>query len=120
MPPVRKKREKVAAGQIQKVSSPRKSVPAAETNLLYKQVTTPSLNKYKIHLSDADVYYLPSLIGSDICTKWYTELDTLSTWYRPTIKAYGKTLVQSREIAAYASDPNLIHNYSGTVVDMHT
>jgi alkylated DNA repair dioxygenase AlkB len=59
-------------------------------------------------------------VENDVATKWYSELDSLSTWYRPTIKVYGKSILQSREIAAYATDPNLIHKYSGTIVDMHT
>jgi alkylated DNA repair dioxygenase AlkB len=39
--------------------------------------------------------------------------------YRPTLKVYGKSVTQSRQIAAYATDPELTVKYSGHPVDMH-
>lgn len=42
-----------------------------------------------------------------------------STGYRPTLKVYGKSVTQSRQIAAYATDPKLEVKYSGHPVEMH-
>ena len=61
-----------------------------------------------------------SLIDEKTSNHWYTDLANLSTWYRPTLKVYGKSVLQSRQIAAYASDPELIVKYSGAVVELHT
>jgi alkylated DNA repair dioxygenase AlkB len=40
------------------------------------------------------------------------------TGYQPTLKIYGKPVTQSRKIAAFATDPSLDVNYSGTTVRM--
>lgn len=42
-----------------------------------------------------------------------------NTGYRPTLKVYGKSVVQSRAIAAYATSPTLTIKYSGQTIDMH-
>lgn len=39
--------------------------------------------------------------------------------YRPTLKVYGKSLIQSRAIAAYSTTPDLVVKYSGQLVEMH-
>lgn len=39
--------------------------------------------------------------------------------YHPTLRVYGKAVVQSRAIAAYSTDPNLEVKYSGQTIDMH-
>ncbi|CAE6423741.1 unnamed protein product [Rhizoctonia solani] len=76
--------------------------------------------KYKIELEGADVYYKEDFIPSETADQWYEELNTLDTWYRPTLKVYGKDVIQSRLIAAYATDPRLTVKYSGHPVILHT
>ncbi|KAJ3511755.1 hypothetical protein NLJ89_g3907 [Agrocybe chaxingu] len=70
-------------------------------------------------MSDCEVYYVPSFISEEKAEDWYEELLALETWYQPKLKVYGREVVQSRKIAAYASDPNLTLKYSGQVVDMN-
>jgi alkylated DNA repair dioxygenase AlkB len=40
--------------------------------------------------------------------------------YRPTLKVYGREIVQSRHIAAFATEPTLKLKYSGQQVAMHS
>ena len=98
----------------------RNTIPKDERNAIFKQVTDPQLDEFKISIQDAELYYLPDLIDLETSKQWYTDLASLSTWYRPTLKVYGKSVVQSREIAAYAPDHEFEHKYSGTTVDIHT
>ncbi|KAF8730025.1 2OG-Fe(II) oxygenase superfamily, partial [Rhizoctonia solani] len=76
--------------------------------------------KYKVELEGADVYYKEDFIPSETADHWYEELNTLDTWYQPTLKVYGKDVIQSRLIAAYATDPQLTVKYSGHPVILHT
>jgi alkylated DNA repair dioxygenase AlkB len=98
----------------------RQAIPNDEPNPILKQVADPALESYKVDMPDASVYYIPDLIDENISHQWYTELANLSTWYRPTLKVYGKSVLQSRQIAAYANDPGLIVKYSGALVQLHT
>ena len=98
----------------------RKTIPEDEQNSIFKQVTDPKLDAFTISMPDAEVYYIPQLIDIDTANRWYTDLANLSTWYRPTLKVYGKSVRQSREIAAYAPDHEFEHKYSGTTIDIHT
>ena len=98
----------------------RTSIPEDNPNPIFKQVTDPSLDIYKLDLPDANCYYIPNLFASSSSTAWYNELSNLPTWYRPTLKVYGKAVLQSRSIAAYASDPSITVTYSGTNVVLHT
>lgn len=91
-----------------------------EPNPIFKQVTDPTLESYEMDMPDASVYYIPDLIDDKISHQWYAGLADLSTWYRPTLKVYGKSVLQSRQIAAYANDPELIVKYSGALVELHT
>jgi alkylated DNA repair dioxygenase AlkB len=121
MPPERRKRK--SGSERPKDSKPplkpSKSQSIDDGNSLFKQVTSPSLEPYKISMPDAGVYYVPDLFARDLAESWYPELLALSTWYRPTLKVYGKSVIQSREIAAYATDPSLTLKYSGSFIDMH-
>ena len=74
----------------------RQVIPNDEPNPIFKQVTDPALESYKIDMADASVYYIPDLIDDNTSHQWYTELANLSTWYRPTLKVYGKSVLQSR------------------------
>src|SRR5262245_13749259 len=94
----------------------RQVVPNDEPNSIFKQIADPTLESYKMNMPDASVYYITNLIDNNISHQWYTELASLSTWYRPTLKVYGKSVLQSRQIAAYANDPELIIKYSGALV----
>ena len=122
MPPQRTKRNRASEKARVSTKSPRvrKSVAEYNPNSPFKQVSNPTLSEHKVPLADADVYYIPELFSIQVAKDWYKELAELSTWYRPTLKVYGRPVVQSREIAAYANDPNLRHKSSGTIVDMHT
>src|SRR6266516_4575090 len=67
----------------------RQVIPNDEPNPIFEQVTDPTLESYKMDMSDACVYYIPNLIDEGISHQWYSELSNLSTWYRPTLKVYG-------------------------------
>ena len=71
-------------------------------------------------MQDAEVYYFPDLIDPETSREWYADLAKLPTWYRPTLNVYAKSVLQSREIAAYAPDHEFEHKYSGTTIDIHT
>ena len=103
-----------------KPKRPRKTIPEDEHNPAFKQVTDLQLDPFKVSMQDAEVYYLPDVIDLETAKQWYTDLANLSTWYRPTLKVYGKSVLQSREIAAYAPDHEFEHKYSGTAIDIHT
>lgn len=120
MPPERNRLIKAQARDRKFSSKARKSIPEDDPNPIFKQVTDPSLDIYKLNLPDANCYYIPNLFPSSSSTLWYTDLLNLPTWYRPTLKVYGKSVLQSRSIAAYASDPSLTVIYSGTNVILHT
>ncbi|KAF8885902.1 hypothetical protein CPB84DRAFT_1788075 [Gymnopilus junonius] len=68
------------------------------------------------NMPDSDVYYVPSFISTELSDKWYSALLELDR--KPTLKVFGREVVQSRKIAAYSTDPNLTLKYSGQVVDM--
>ena len=122
MPPERKKVNKAQfnGNETKRPPKGRKSIPEDDPNPIFKQVTHPSLDIYKLDLTDANCYYIANLFTSSTSTSWYTELSNLPTWYRPTLKVYGKSVLQSRSIAAYSSDPSLSVTYSGTNVVLHT
>ncbi|KAG8898216.1 hypothetical protein FRB99_007593 [Tulasnella sp. 403] len=86
----------------------------------YEQVASNDFAKqFRIDLPGADVFYQPQFVDVETAEIWYSDLEALETWHRPTLKVYGKSVVQSRAIAAYATSPSLTLKYSGQVVDMH-
>lgn len=94
----------------------RRTLPAAEQA---PQVSAPALERYKLaDLPDSDIYYLDSFVAPETAQTWYDEMLALEGWYHPTLKLYGKAVTQSRSIAAYAKDPELVVKYSGQVVQM--
>uniref|UniRef100_A0A8H7XMU3 Fe2OG dioxygenase domain-containing protein n=1 Tax=Psilocybe cubensis TaxID=181762 RepID=A0A8H7XMU3_PSICU len=66
----------------------------------------------------SEIYYVPDFISKEDSDEWYKALLALDTWYRPTLKIFGREVVQSRKIAAYSTDPNLTLKYSGQIVNM--
>nr|XP_031857833.1 uncharacterized protein CI109_006776 [Kwoniella shandongensis]KAA5524905.1 hypothetical protein CI109_006776 [Kwoniella shandongensis] len=82
-----------------------------------------------------DVYYQPEFIAVDEAQRWYDELINLDTFSQPhhqtytdhaksskdqpTLKLYGRTFPQSRQIAAYSTTPNAELSYSGSSITMH-
>lgn len=66
-----------------------------------------------------DCFYQRSFISRQQSSQWYDDLLALPHWYRPTLKMYGREIVQSREIAAYSKVPDLKLKYSGQEVQMH-
>ena len=122
MPPQRKHATRANTGGSRKnvmPQRPRKSIPEGDSTPIFKLVTDSSLTIYKVPMPDASVFYIPNLIDHKT-SEWYTTLSELSTWHRPTLKVYGKSVRQSREIAAYAADPSLVVKYSGALVDLHS
>ncbi|GAA5988379.1 hypothetical protein JCM10908_003538 [Rhodotorula pacifica] len=101
----RKKRSSAAAARL--------TVRPDET----EQVTCLE-ERYKLHLADADAYYIPDFVNPVTAQEWHDELLKLEEWYRPTLKVYGRQVTQSRKIAAFATDPALTVKYSGTEVQM--
>ncbi|KAG8776519.1 hypothetical protein FRC12_000863 [Ceratobasidium sp. 428] len=75
--------------------------------------------KYKLDLPGAETYYKEDFIEPETANEWYKELNRLDTWYRPTLKVYGRDVIQSRTIAAYATSPSLTVKYSGHPVQLH-
>ncbi|KAF5379847.1 hypothetical protein D9615_005823 [Tricholomella constricta] len=69
-------------------------------------------------MPDAEVFYVPSFVDETTAAEWYTGLIELDSWYQPMLKVYGKEVLQSRKIAAYATEPTLTLKYSGQMVDM--
>ncbi|BGP35954.1 hypothetical protein JCM10296v2_007806 [Rhodotorula toruloides] len=76
-------------------------------------------DRYRLPLADADASYVPDFVDEATAQEWHDELLKLGEWYRPTLKVYGKTVTQSRKIAAFSTDPDLEVKYSGHPVDMH-
>ena len=120
---IKAQRAKRASNPVKTDNKPkraRRAIPEDERNPIFKQVCDPKLDVFKISMPDANAYYFPGLIDIDTSNRWYTDLANLSTWYRPVLKVFGKSVLQSREIAAYAPDHDFEHKYSGTTVDIHT
>jgi alkylated DNA repair dioxygenase AlkB len=129
MPPIKRKRNRSKSpengSKVQKSKSPaaqkpRVTIPEDELDENSQQVSHSALVQYKVDMPDASIYYLPDLICPPTASEWYDQLADLPTWYRPTLKVYGKSVLQSRDIAAYATDPSLTVKYSGTNVILHT
>ena len=73
---------------------------------------TDFCSKYRVDgLPDAEIFYKPDWIDRRTAERWRRELAALPEWYRPTLKVYGRDIVQSREIAAYATSPGLDLKY---------
>ncbi|WVF71635.1 hypothetical protein IAT40_006443 [Kwoniella sp. CBS 6097] len=66
----------------------------------------------------ADVYYQPNFLSVQEAGEWYDELLGLDT-YQPTLKMYGRSFPQSRQIAAYSTTPSATLSYSGSKITMH-
>jgi len=71
-------------------------------------------------LPGAEVFYLPNFLDETAANEMYAELPTMDTWYRPTLRVYGRSITQSRAVAAYATTPDLVVKYSGQTVNMHS
>ncbi|KAG9121461.1 hypothetical protein FRC07_002581 [Ceratobasidium sp. 392] len=101
-----------------KASSAKES-PPEETFEQFKP-SPEFAEKYRLDLPGADTYYKEDFIQPETANQWYEELNNLDTWYRPTLKVYGRDVIQSRTIAAYATSPALTVKYSGHPVQLHT
>ncbi|KAK4697857.1 hypothetical protein P7C70_g8152, partial [Phenoliferia sp. Uapishka_3] len=113
MPPV--KRPQVLPPPPSAIRQPKRarvSLPTEES----RQVNT--LGAYRIPLADADVFYVDGFAAPDVANGWFEELKEIEGWYQPTLKMYGKEILQSRKIAAFATDPELVVKYSGQIVQM--
>ncbi|KAG9100348.1 hypothetical protein FRC06_004241 [Ceratobasidium sp. 370] len=102
------------------------SVPGQPDHQTLEQFEpTPEFaEKYGLELPGADAYYKEDassvFIKPETANQWYEELNGLDTWYRPTLRVYGRDVIQSRTIAAYATSPSLTVKYSGHPVQLHT
>ncbi|KAK0548522.1 hypothetical protein OC845_003535 [Tilletia horrida] len=118
----------------------------------FLQVTDPAFTK-PYHVSGlhprAQVYYCPAFVSPQQADQWKERLLVELLWYKPTLKVYGRDVIQSRQIAgtqlvpkkchrffvalhktdlcllylyiqAYATDPDLNLKYSGHPVTMHS
>ncbi|KAG9016095.1 hypothetical protein FRB93_011569 [Tulasnella sp. JGI-2019a] len=104
------------AKRVKRKAVPRTPEPTAKEGAaviadepVFEEVTNEAfVQQYAINLAGADVYYQPNTVDSETANRWYEELNKLDTWYHPELKVYGKTVTQSRAIAAYATTPSLI------------
>ena len=105
-----------------KAAPPKALVPISKEELdeTFQQVKDSTLGSNKIDVQDACIDYIPDFIDKPKASEWYDRLSDLPTWYRPTLKVYGKSVLQSREVAAYTTDPNLMVKYSGALITLHT
>ncbi|WVQ99252.1 hypothetical protein IAU59_006384 [Kwoniella sp. CBS 9459] len=77
------------------------------------------VDRYKVDLGyGADVYYQADFLTVEEAGQWYDELLGLDT-YQPTLKLYGKSFLQSRQIAAYSTTPSATLSYSGSTITMN-
>src|SRR5271170_4367325 len=74
----RTKRESKPVTGGNKPKRARKTIPESEQNPIFKQVTDPKLDAFKISIPDAEGYYVPELINIDTSNRWYTDLANLS------------------------------------------
>jgi len=112
------------ATAVKAASSPTKPKPKAKVQPKWKEgeqvIKEEFVSQYLLpNMPGGEVYYMPTFVDHTTADRWYKELDDLDTWYHPTLKVHGKTLTQSRSIAAYAVAPDLVVKYSGTTVVMH-
>ncbi|WVR07205.1 hypothetical protein IAU60_004246 [Kwoniella sp. DSM 27419] len=86
----------------------------------FQQVTKPDfVDRYRTELGyGGDVYYQPNFIAKTEAEEWYNALLSLDT-YQPTLKMYGRSFPQSRQIAAYSTEPDATLKYSGSDIVMH-
>ncbi|KAH8919690.1 hypothetical protein BT69DRAFT_1284627 [Atractiella rhizophila] len=107
-------------------------LPPTHTRSSAADVSFDSLSPYRLsQLPDSEFYYLPSLLslpsplsttpnksavlGEDERSKldrWYKDLMDSCPWYHPTLKLYGKPVLQSRAMAVYS----LLHSSSSPQV----
>ena len=129
MPPerrslVRSKQSGNEGNSVRKKEKPRSLCRSVANDEDLKSILTsisdPTLDQYRITVPNASIYYIPELIEDEISCRWYENLLNLPTWYRPTLKVYGKSIVQSRKIAVYTHNPDYEVKYSGTTVKPHT
>ncbi|GAA6054836.1 hypothetical protein JCM3770_004098 [Rhodotorula araucariae] len=103
-------------------SRPPRSSKPKRPRLSVGQTESPQVSslgaEYRLPLADADCFYVPDLVGEHTAREWHDQLLNLDEWYRPTLKVYGKDVVQSRKIAAFATDRGLEIKYSGHPVQM--
>ncbi|KAG6856245.1 hypothetical protein H0H87_006104 [Tephrocybe sp. NHM501043] len=72
-----------------------------------------NLQEYQLQdMPDAEVFYMPGFVGHEKATEWYTGLLELDSCMSTL------ATIQSRKIAAYATDKSLTLKYSGQEVDM--
>jgi len=82
-----------------------------------RKTTSTSLeepNSGELDMAGAD------FVNAETAGRWYSILNSLDTWYHPTLKVYGKEYKQSRSISAYCSEADMKIRYSGHTVDLHT
>ncbi|KAK9899207.1 hypothetical protein P389DRAFT_45420 [Cystobasidium minutum MCA 4210] len=97
-------------------TSPRKKVVASDF-LPVDPAILP--DDARLDLADAEIYYIADFIDAKTAKRWYEELVQLDTWHQPTLRMYGRSFLQSRQIVAYgdAKAADSI-KYSGTEVPL--
>jgi alkylated DNA repair dioxygenase AlkB len=100
-------------------SKPGKRSRTSNSRADYPQVTRSDVVEHRLPLQDADVCYLADFLTREEAAAAYEALKDLDAFHRPQLKVYGKTIQQSRSIAAYASEPFEL-KYSGAVIELRT
>ncbi|KAK0522224.1 hypothetical protein OC842_006528 [Tilletia horrida] len=102
--------------------APATTTPGASAPTSFRPVTNRSFTTlHRVHglHPRAQVFYCADFIEPELGERWKARLMEEMAWYRPTLKVYGRDVVQSRQIAAYATTSDLKLTYSGHPVEMH-
>ncbi|KAL7010069.1 hypothetical protein EMMF5_000088 [Cystobasidiomycetes sp. EMM_F5] len=85
----------------------------------FEPVDVSKLEGSKLDLADCETYYVAQFVDKATAMRWYNELLELDTWYQPTLRMYGRSFLQSRQIVAYGNEEAAASiKYSGTEVPL--
>jgi len=73
-------------------------------------------DKIILPLSDGDVTYYPSFFSEEKTTAYFQKINSETQWREDSIKLFGKTYLQPRLTALYASN-NKPYSYSGITMN---
>lgn len=64
----------------------------------FEPVDVSKLEGSKLDLADCETYYVAQFVDKATAMRWYNELLELDTWYQPTLRMYGRSFLQSRQV----------------------
>ncbi|CAG8608251.1 10911_t:CDS:1 [Scutellospora calospora] len=76
--------------------------------------TNNEQNFIQLEMSQAQVYYYPSIFSLQDCLKYYSGLASLPYWSRPVFKIFGRQANAARLTCSFGSTPDKVYRYSGT------